>query len=85
MKNLIKLSLLFVLIVMGCKTTSLNFQNPVTVGEKYVLPSGCCGNISKDTVEVMGFKEECVIVKLKDGREQYHNTKYFKTHVIPVQ
>jgi len=79
--------LLLMLVIAGACSQSKETVStqPIKGGDKYVLTTGCCGHVNKDTVEVIGFKQECILVKDNTGNQRLHNTKYFKEHIKPVQ
>jgi len=81
------LLLMLVLVGVCCSKSHTDTASTGTIkgGDKYVLTTGCCGHYTKDTVEVIGFIQECVLVKDNTGNQNLHNTKYFKQHIKPIQ
>jgi len=81
------LLLVLLMIVVGCAQASHNvsFKNkPIRGGDKFVLTTGCCGRQDQDTVKVIGFIQECILVEDNECIQQIHNTKYFKDHIKPL-
>jgi len=79
--------LLVLLIIVGCAKAAHDVSykdKAIKGGDKFILTTGCCGHFERDTVEVIGFIQECVLVKDNTGNQHMHNTKYFKSHVKPL-
>jgi len=84
----IKSLLLVLLIVVGCAKAPHDVSykgEKIKGGDCYAFTTGCCGYQHTDTVEVIGFIQECILVKDNSGIQQIHNTKYFKDHIKPVK
>lgn len=82
-----KLLLLLMLVVIGCGKASYDKSpDELKIGDKYLFtPSGCCGEVAQDTVEILEFKRECVLLKHSDGSQHLHHIGYFKSHIKSLE